>query len=123
MAAAPAPETAAPPAESPAEFVPGFPTPPHPDDAKYPLLLKPTLVVLEDGRQVIGKLVGFDHDKNLIVECVTMHREFTSKVDGEKTVSTRSAVSISIPAGSIKGFYQRDEMPEHVTFPAKSKDN
>lgn len=122
MAAAAPDAAAAPEQEAQPQLPMGVMSPPDPEDAQHPLLGKPTLVVLDDGRQVMGHLAGYDSHKNLILEGVMMKREFVSKTDGKTTVSTRNNVSISVPAGSVKGFYQREEMPESYAWPAKFSD-
>jgi small nuclear ribonucleoprotein (snRNP)-like protein len=75
-----------------------------------PLLEKPTLIVLEDGREVYGLLVAFDSQCNVLLQSVTERRRYPSSVAGEPdTITQRSSVSLAVPAKYIKRFYQRPE--------------
>lgn len=69
-----------------------------------PILDKPTLVVLEDGRQLLGHLIAFDSQSNVILNNVLERR----KNAATNVVAQRSSMSMCVPFAKVKEFYQRD---------------
>ena len=69
-----------------------------------PIIDKSTLVVLEDGRQVLGHLIAFDSTGSVL-----LHNVIERKQVKEGLVVQRSTTSLSIPTSRMKAFYQRDD--------------
>lgn len=81
------------------------------------LLGRPTLCVLDDGRQVVGNLGAIDYACNILLVRVVMKRAHKSSVDSEERVLTRSMQSFIVPAKHLIGFYQRETM--EYEYPAR----
>lgn len=74
-----------------------------------PLLDKQTLVVLDDGRQVVGHLIAFDSTGSALLQNVVERKQVK-----EGLVVQRTTMSLSIPANRMKEFYQRDDTAPEI---------
>ena len=120
-------ESAAPPAASAAnlgnELVEASREVPLRGPTMSPILEKPTLVVLPDGRQIYGALVAFDAQGSVILQNAIERRMVPSvAVSGESYVTQRVSPCMTIPYKHLVAFYQRDTIPPEVELLVKREE-
>jgi small nuclear ribonucleoprotein (snRNP)-like protein len=81
-------------------------------ESPSPILTKFTLIVLDDGRQLLGRLIAFDANCNVIVNDVLERKQVK-----EGLITQRFSLSLCVPFNRVKEFYQRDDdAPEFKAY-------